>query len=63
MRHMDKKSHIGCVLTLGKGAIYSKSSTQDLNTMSITEAELVAVTEVSYQVLWTRSLKLNRDIS
>jgi hypothetical protein len=42
--HIDKKSHTGCVITLGKGAIYSKSSTQKLNTMSSTEAELVAVT-------------------
>jgi hypothetical protein len=51
--HMDKKSHTRCVITLGKGAIYSKSSTQKLNTLSSTEAELVAVTEASYQVLWT----------
>jgi hypothetical protein len=52
--HMDKKSHTGCVITLGKGAIYSKRSTQKLNTLSSTEAELVAVTEASYQVLWTK---------
>jgi hypothetical protein len=58
--HMDKKSHTGCVITLGKGAIYSKSSTQKLNTMSSTEAELVAVTEASYQVLWTRNFLLEQ---
>ena len=52
---MDKKSHTGCVITLGKGAIYSKSSTQKLNTLSSTEAELVAVTEASYQVLRTKN--------
>jgi hypothetical protein len=52
---MDKKSHTGCVITLGKGAIYSKSSTQKLNTLSSTEAELVTVTEASYQVLWTKN--------
>jgi hypothetical protein len=56
--HMDKKSHTGCVITLGKGAIYSKSSTQKLNTMSSTEAGIVAVTEASYQVLWTRNFLL-----
>jgi hypothetical protein len=50
--HKDKKSHAGCVITLG--AIYSKSSTQKLNTLSSTEAKLVAVTEASYQVLWTK---------
>jgi hypothetical protein len=53
--HMDKKSHTGYIITLGKGAIYSKSSTQKLNTLSSTEAELVAVTEESYQVLWTKN--------
>jgi hypothetical protein len=31
--HMDKKSHTACIITLGKGAIYSKSSTQKLNTI------------------------------
>ena len=25
--HADKKSHTGCIITLGKGAIYGKSST------------------------------------
>jgi hypothetical protein len=53
--HMDKKSHTGCIITLGNGTIYSKSSTQKLNTMSSTEVELVAVTEASYQVMWTRN--------
>jgi hypothetical protein len=54
--HMDKMSHTGCVIALGKGAIYSMSSTQKLNTLSSTEAELVAVTEASYQVLWTKKI-------
>ena len=53
--HKDLKSHTGCVITLGKGAIYSKSSTQKLNTISSTEAELVAVTEGAFQVFWTRN--------
>jgi hypothetical protein len=57
---MDKKSYTGCIITLGKGAIYSKSSTQKLNTMSSPEAELVAVTEASYQVLWTRNFLLEQ---
>jgi hypothetical protein len=58
--HMDKKSHTGCVITLGKGAIYSKSSTQKLNTLSSAEAQLVIVTEASFQVLWTRNFLLER---
>ena len=48
--HTDSKSHTGCIITLGKGAIYSKSATQKLNALSSTEA----VTEGSYQVFWTR---------
>ena len=29
--HADKKSHTGCIITLGMGAIYGKCSTQKLN--------------------------------
>ena len=32
--HPDKKSHTGSVITLGKGAIYSKSGTQRLILLS-----------------------------
>ena len=53
--HPDKKSHTGSVITLGKGAIYSKSGTQRLNTKSSTEAELVALSDSANQVLWTRN--------
>ena len=52
--HRDFKSHTGCVITLGKGAIYGKSSTQKLNTKSSTEAELVALSDSANQVIWTR---------
>jgi hypothetical protein len=58
--HHDSKSHTGCVITLGKGAIYSKSSTQKLNTISSTEAELVAVTEGAFQVFWTRNFLIEQ---
>jgi hypothetical protein len=58
--HKDSKSHTGCVITLGKGAIYSKSSTQKLNTISSTEAELVAVTEGAFQVFWTRNFLIEQ---
>ena len=37
--HADKKSHTGCIISLDKGAINGKSSTQKLNTMSSTETE------------------------
>jgi hypothetical protein len=53
--HPDMKSHTGCVITLGKGAIYAKSGTQRLMTKSSTEAELVALSDSANQVLWTRN--------
>ena len=53
--HPDMKSHTGCVITLGKGAIYAKSGTQRLMSKSSTEAELVALSDASNQVLWTRN--------
>ena len=59
--HIDKKSHTGCIITLGKGAIYGKSSTQKLNTISSTEAELVAMTEAGNQVLWTRNFLIHQE--
>lgn len=58
--HIDSKSHTGYIITFGKGTIYSKSSTQKLNTISSTEAELVAVTEGAFQVFWTRNFLIEQ---
>ena len=52
--HPDMRSHTGGVLSLGKGAIYSTSTRQKLNTKSSTEAELVGVDDVMPMILWTR---------
>jgi hypothetical protein len=52
--HQDMRSHTGGVLSLGKGAIYSTSTRQKLNTKSSTEAELVAADDVLPMMLWTR---------
>ena len=51
--HHDMKSHSGAVLSLGGGCIYSKSAKQKINSKSSTEAELIAATDVSRQILWT----------
>jgi len=52
--HPDMKSHTGIYMTLGKGAKYTASCKQKLNTKSSTEAKLVAVDDTMGQVLWTR---------
>ena len=48
----DMKSHTGVMITLGKGALYRRSSKQKLNTKSSTESELVAPSDALPQVLW-----------
>ena len=53
--HANMRSHTGCVIGIGRGPIYAKSSTQKLNTKSSTEAELVGLSDSAGQVLWTRN--------
>ena len=50
--HHDMKSHTGGVITLGTGAIMSKSSKQKLNTKSSTEAELVGASDYTPNAIW-----------
>jgi len=52
--HPDMKSNTGIYMMLVKGAMYTASCKQKLNTKSSTEAELVAVDEAMGQVIWTR---------
>ena len=52
--HHDMKSHTGGVIMLGKGALYTKSTKQKLNTKSSTEAELVGASDFLSQTIWTR---------
>ena len=51
--HKDMKSHTGDVLTLGKGAVYSRSTKKKINTKSSIEGEIVGVDDILPQVLWT----------
>ncbi len=53
--HPDGKSHTGEVITLGKGAVFSRSSKQKLVSKSSTEAELIGLSDGLTQVLWTKN--------
>ena len=50
--HDDMKSHTGGIVTLGRGAVMSKSQKQKLNTKSSTEAELVGFSDYTPNSLW-----------
>ena len=52
--HKDFKSHTGAAMSLGKGAVYSMSTKQKVNTRSSTEAELVGVNDAIGMALWMR---------
>ena len=52
--HHDMKSQTGAAILLGQGVTYVKSSTQQLNSKSSTEAELIALTDASCHVIWVR---------
>jgi hypothetical protein len=52
--HNDMKSQTGVTITLGEGVTYAKSTTQQLNSKSSTEAELIALTDASGHVIWVR---------
>lgn len=61
--HEDMKSHTGSVLTLGEGPICVGSKKQTLMTKSSTESELVGVSDVLTQVLWTRDFLIEQGMS
>ena len=50
--HPNCRSHTGGTFTLGKGAIFTISSKQKINTKSSTEAELVAVDDCIPHMIW-----------
>jgi hypothetical protein len=52
--HPDYRSHTGAVMTMGKGAVFSISRKQKMNTRSSTEAELVAADDVVGSIVWTK---------
>jgi len=52
--HEDFKSHSGCTIMVGRGVVFAKSSKQKINTKSSTEAELVALSDMAGQAIWTK---------
>jgi hypothetical protein len=56
--HQDCKSHTGAIISLGKGPIFVKSSKQKIVSRSSTEAELIALSDMAGQVIWTRNFLL-----
>jgi hypothetical protein len=53
--HDDLRSQTGCVIGLGCGPVYCKSTAQKINTKSSTEAELVSLSDMTGQIIWTRN--------
>jgi hypothetical protein len=60
--HVDGKSHTGCVITLGRGGVYTRSSKQKIVTKSSTEAELVALSDSLATILWARQFMMDLGI-
>ena len=52
--HGEMRSHTRGFMTLGTGCVYRTSVCQKLIANILTEAELVGVSDVLLQVIWTR---------
>ena len=51
--HKDMRGHSGGMMSMGKGAMASKSSKHKINSRSSTEAEIIGVDDHMSGVLWT----------
>jgi hypothetical protein len=58
VHHSDGKSHSGMFITTGSGPVLVKSTKQKIVTKSSTEAELVALSDLSSLGLWLRDFLL-----
>lgn len=58
--HTDYKSHTGCVIGIGKGPVYAKSSTQKINSKSSSEAELIGLSDSINQIVWVRNFLISQ---
>ena len=58
--HPDMKGHTGVCVTLGTGMLYSKSTSQKINTTSSCQSELVALAKGLQQSIWIRSFLIGQ---
>ena len=61
--HPDFKSHSAGIISLGMGPVFVKSKKQRLNTISSTEAELVSISDILPQALWSRQWLIEQGYS
>ena len=52
--HNDMRSHTGAMLTFGKGAVFSLSNKQKVNSTSSTVAEIIGVDDAMNFVMWVK---------
>jgi hypothetical protein len=58
--HDDYRGHTGATIRIGLGPVYSKSSSQKINTKSSAESELVGLSDSTGQVVWTRNFLIEQ---
>ena len=58
--HADAKGHTGMAITIGKGTVNAKSTKQKLVSKSSSEAELIALSDSTSQVIWTRDFLIHQ---
>ena len=61
--HNDCRSHTGMIITLGHGAMDTRSTKQKLNTKSSTESELVALSDMCGKVIWCREFLIGQGMN
>ena len=62
MLHFDGRGHTGAIVTLGGNHIFSYSSKQKIQARSSTEAELIALDDITTYVVWMRQLMVDLGI-
>jgi hypothetical protein len=61
--HPDGRSHSGMSVSFGSGSILAQSTKQKINVKSSTEAELIALSDKSSMVIWTKDFLESQGIT